>query len=752
MAESCTKIEDLKYLYASIVNVSNFVSVKLSGKANYRVWRAQMLCLMESQQMYYDIVVDKEDEEFQSCNDTDEEIQREYLYDILLKGWIFGSLGEHVLSTVVDLDSASAVWRKLELIFDQENSIPQDPQEQYFTPTETAATVIENTNNVHLRQATEEGRWEEAKNILKTTNHAATDAISDGNTMLHLAVAKGQNDFVEKLLDYIDDGKDVEKRNLDGRTALHVAAMVGNKYAAELLVEKREELLGIQDNNGYVPLLCAYYNMQLNTFVYLLEATQAKKQPLPSALSSGSSVIGINHLITAIFTKQYDLASTLVTKYPDLATKDDQVLMAMARTFPREPTFGERLIQPFPTATFYLIYQLIRLLVLVLFYPSFVMYFLLWKALATVVPPIKHIEKKKKDYKEAKRILKLICDEIELKYSGTHNPCYRRPIIEATCHGVYEVVDEILVRSPEAIRFMNRNGHNIIQLAIINRSENIYGLIYHTVKRKDFYRTIMDSSKNNILHLAGRLAPSFRLSRTTGAALQLQRELQWFKEVEKLMLPTDLVKENIDMETPEMVFTREHEDLVKEGEKWMKATAESSSITVALIITIVFAAAITVPGGSNQETGIPLFSKEIAFTIFAVSDAFSLFASLAALLVFLSILSTRFAEQDFLVRLPRRLMIGLFLLFISTTAMLVAFCAILFLVFCDQRAWMVAPISGLVCMPIIVIATLQLPLVVELFGSTYISIFAKGSYIDNCKSNLNNMQSFFDRLRIEHES
>ncbi|PWA71358.1 Ankyrin repeat-containing protein [Artemisia annua] len=119
------------------------------------------------------------------------------------------------------------------------------------------------------------------------------------------------------------------------------------------------------------------------------------------------------------------------------------------------------------------------------------------------------------------------------------------------------------------------------------------------------------------------------------------------------------IKENIYMETPNMVFTKHHKDLVKEGEQWMKTTAESCSITAALIVTIVFAAAITVLGGSNQETGIPVFEKEVAFVIFAVSDAISLFTAATALLVFLSILTTRFAEKDFLVSLPRRLIIGL---------------------------------------------------------------------------------------------
>ncbi|PWA96999.1 ankyrin repeat-containing domain, PGG domain protein [Artemisia annua] len=134
-----------------------------------------------------------------------------------------------------------------------------------------------------------------------------------------------------------------------------------------------------------------------------------------------------------------------------------------------------------------------------------------------------------------------------------------------------------------------------------------------------------------------------------------------------------------------MVFTREHRELVTEGEKWIKATAESYTITAALIITIVFAAAITVPGGNNQDTGIPTFSNNKAFTIFAISDAISLFTSTTSLLMFLSILTARFSEEYFLFNLPTKLIIGLATLFISTTAMIVAFGATLFLVFLSKQ-------------------------------------------------------------------
>ncbi|PWA46934.1 Ankyrin repeat-containing protein [Artemisia annua] len=287
-------------------------------------------------------------------------------------------------------------------------------------------------------------------------------------------------------------------------------------------------------------------------------------------------------------------------------------------------------------------------------------------------------------------MLEFICDEIDASCSNdTNHPYYSRPIFEAVRQDAYKVVQQILSRSYNLIDFKNQQGHNIIQLAVINRSEKVYNLFYPIIKRTESYSTMTDSSMNNLVHLAGRLAPSYVLSRTPLPQVQHCNysvssngvRSRWIlQEVEKLMLPTHLLKENIYMETPEM------------------------------------------------ETGIPLFRKEIAFTIFAVADAISLFSAATSLLVFLSIITTHFSKKDFRESLPRRLIIGLCVLFISATAIMVAFCTALYLVFCDQRPWMLAPIGGLACLPIAVIATLQFPLVVDLFISTSFPIFQKDKF------------------------
>ncbi|GKB09506.1 ankyrin repeat family protein, partial [Tanacetum coccineum] len=64
------------------------------------------------------------------------------------------------------------------------------------------------------------------------------------------------------------------------------------------------------------------------------------------------------------------------------------------------------------------------------------------------------------------------------------------------------------------------------------------------------------------------------------------------------------------------------------GIEWMKKTADSYTITAALIITIVFAAAITVPGGNNSDTGKPIYETKASLIIFAISDAISLLSSI----------------------------------------------------------------------------------------------------------------------------
>ncbi|KAB1226827.1 hypothetical protein CJ030_MR1G005053 [Morella rubra] len=182
-------------------------------------------------------------------------------------------------------------------------------------------------------------------------------------------------------------------------------------------------------------------------------------------------------------------------------------------------------------------------------------------------------------------------------------------------------------------------------------------------------------------------------------AFQMQRELQWFKEIEGITPPWMSEALNFENMRPKEIFTRDHKEIVKEGEKWMKGTATSCTVVGALIVTIMFAVAFAVPGGNNQETGLPIFSKDKLFALFIIFDALSLFSSTTSVLMFLGILTSRYAEEDFLKSLPQKMIIGLSTLFFSIATMMMAFCVALFIMH-PGKSWMVIPITCLASVPV----------------------------------------------------
>ena len=190
------------------------------------------------------------------------------------------------------------------------------------------------------------------------------------------------------------------------------------------------------------------------------------------------------------------------------------------------------------------------------------------------------------------------------------------------------------------------------------------------------------------------------------------------QEVEKLVKPSHREALNNENHTPRMVFSDEHRELLKDAQQWMISTASSATVVAALIVTMAFAAIFTAPGG-NDGHGKPLFLRDAVFILFVISDAVALFSSTTSVLVFLSVLSSRFAEEDFLYALPKRLTLGLISLFVSIAATMVAFSAALSLVIRDEIHWIAAPVILLAVVPVTLFLLLQYPLLVELVRSTY---------------------------------
>jgi hypothetical protein len=184
------------------------------------------------------------------------------------------------------------------------------------------------------------------------------------------------------------------------------------------------------------------------------------------------------------------------------------------------------------------------------------------------------------------------------------------------------------------------------------------------------------------------------------------------QEVEKIVHPKCKEAKNVEDKKPREIFTESHKELVKAGEKWAKDTAGSFTLVATLITTIMFAAAFTVPGGNNQESGIPLFLKDKTFNVFIIADAISLFTSSTSILLFIGILTARYAEKDFLKSLPLKLLFALIMLFFSVVSMMVSFCASLA---------MLLTAMSFASIPVIVLVPSQLRLFIEIFKSTVLS-------------------------------
>ncbi|XP_074355480.1 uncharacterized protein LOC141695122 [Apium graveolens] len=342
---------------------------------------------------------------------------------------------------------------------------------------------------------------------------------------------------------------------------------------------------------------------------------------------------------------------------------------------------------------------------------------MIWSVLQYLAPQMKRIHDSKVKHIQVEELVKEMCSAIIKK--GNHTDVwdgFGKAIVAAVEYGVHELIEECIQQYP-GIVWYEVKGFYLFSLAVKHRQEKVYNLIYQMSGQKS-YAVADKRDGENSLHYAGKLAPPHRLNTVTGAALQMQRELQWFNEVEKLAKHSHKEALNKEKNTPNMVFTLEHKELLKEAREWMKSTSSSATVVAALFVTMTFAAIFTAPGGNN-DAGNPLFLHNAVFILFVTSDAVALFSSSSSVLVFLSILSSRFAEEDFLYALPKRLTIGLISLFISIAATMVAFSAALSLVIRDAVHSITAPVILLATIPVTLFLLLQYPLLVELLRSTY---------------------------------
>ncbi|KAL7228460.1 hypothetical protein ACSBR2_007219 [Camellia fascicularis] len=735
-----------KYPYPSEFKVEDYVPIILFV-ANYFEWKQLMLDFIQSRGMvgFIDGTLEAPPEKVTtSVADAGGEIEIENedykswkRSDDLVRGWIITTLNLDLRLHVIQYKTAREVWTALEKMCDPSQALYQHDEERqkvnHYLPLHVAAI---------------KGDWESANKFIEQEPDAVRVPVTGlRQTSLVVAIRLARrNEFVKKLIEKMSP-EDLALVDSRGRTALHEASITGNVEAAKLLVQRNTILPNILDKKRRVPLYYAANFGFREMVLYLLDVTRSldvntehlEPKPLgvnkenlePKPFEDRSGVTLLYRLATSGL---YDIALSVLSRYPKLAYLEPSPLTMISKK-PSSFRSGTPL-----NSWQNLIYSAVPIKLETIadhhsqrdienptdcFISSVVdvkrrLHAIFWDVAENFVPQIKHIREKKLLHHQALELVKRLCTEVVKSNILRAPQIFVIPLHQAISFGIREIVEEILKSDPNAINLRTMEDQTVFQYAIMCRSESVFNLIYQLEDYSHALLSSRDMSSNNALHLAGFLGPMQQLKvSAAGPALQVQRELQWFKEVEKFARPRDKERKNILEMTPAEMFTDTHKELVKEGERWMKDTATSCTIVAALIATVVFAAAITVPGGNNNENGHPIFFKQKPFIIFGISDALALFSSIASVLMFLSILTSRYAEEDFLYALPNRLIIGLVSLFVSILSTMIAFGATLYLVFGDNAAWILIPIVALACLPATLFVALQFPLLKEMIKSTY---------------------------------
>ncbi|CAL5394537.1 unnamed protein product [Camellia sinensis] len=528
------------------------------------------------------------------------------------------------------------------------------------------------------------------------------------NTVLHFIAIYGNAVAIKKLLrEGLLTIDELKKGNANGDTTLHEAVRYGRMEVVQPLIEKETSLIFERNKSGETPLYLAATHGNSKIFYFLCE-----KFPREFVMSRRGQD-GYTVLHAAVFAEHYGFAVRILEAYPELANTRDQTgvtalcLLASKRASFISGTpysFKNVGICPFVPWQLWLIFQFLlmpgKTLMtradrdvenpsdmgpcisksisarwcwvsnLVAGYRRFVRVFPWLRALDDVKQKHmyalelgKGLLEEQKTWNQPFYWEDLLASEVKVNKEPN-------PLGEAIKHGILELVKIILKKFPEASNSFDKNGRNIIHMAV----EYKHILIYEHLKKHVDHKEKMydvDSDGNTILHVAANSenVPKFLV----GQVLSMAWDLFWFKHVKDDFCPELLPHQNSENLTAKELFEENHKEVIEKAEKEAKDMNNGLMVLSILISTINFAAIFTVPGGFNGETGKPAFFKnrnsekfeELHYFLIYVGG--SLIASLLALGTQLSIQLSRFRSYDFYVVLPLKYFLAMSALFYSST-------------------------------------------------------------------------------------
>ncbi|KAM0036885.1 putative ankyrin repeat-containing domain, PGG domain, ankyrin repeat-containing domain superfamily [Helianthus debilis subsp. tardiflorus] len=517
------------------------------------------------------------------------------------------------------------------------------------------------------------------------------------DTIFHMASFNKRNNLVVALLRSLHEGQ-FEKLtwiNSSGNTILHeTTTNNGTVEAAREMLCRAPSLLMMTNKLGETPLFHAARRGKIKIFKFLSDEVERAVQKGADLemflLRNDKSTI----LHVAILSQNFDLAIFITRRYPRLvAVKDGDGLTGLQLLACNPSAFDNGVGHSFLKRQIY-------------------NYIDCSLEKRSRVPMFEDIRKRKQRCESAKELARILVEKDKSwkatksrldksrakfhKYEGRASALEKRdvasapdtPLLLATKSGCTDIVKEILNVYPQAVEHIDGDGRNILHVAIKYRRLEIIDTVInmaHSIRR---LRGKIDKKGYSLLHMFSVQAKDSKPEDDIrNPALVLRDDLILFERISKVCTTSARLQLNFNEETAEQMLLAKTTQLRVDAKEWMKNTAENCSIVAVLIATVAFAAAYTVPGGPNQETGYPLLKNKPFFIVFALADALSLTFSLTSVIVFLSILTSSFRLNDFRYSLHNKLLLGLTVLILSVSMMMVAFAATLILTISSGQNW-----------------------------------------------------------------
>ncbi|GKV28740.1 hypothetical protein SLEP1_g37753 [Rubroshorea leprosula] len=414
------------------------------------------------------------------------------------------------------------------------------PEEQ---EPEERPSKVEETNRrecVELTKKIYNGDCQAVKEFIVSNMGRRFPAITDfGENALHVAI-KAEEDEIAKEVAKMMSGEDLKKKDHDGHTALSNVAFEGRTNLAKFLVERNIYLLTIEDNKGNIPLTraCGVGHKEITNYLYkmtppnLLDPEKEGKHGfdlmrccIANKMFGESPMLMLSRQPSAFYNSsklslwQRWVYHWLKVELPDTTPTSDVLLDVTVQTPTSEELEGhdERSITKRVFDGFCGL-------------DSKVQEFF----------GIKQIHDLKLRHFYARKVLRCMCKNASTFESNCQRDDYGvgAALFKATRRGIDEFVTELWKANPSFGFITNQDNRLASMVAVQYRQEKVFNLIYGL--NKAWWAEILnkeDIDGNNILHVAGGLAPDFERAGISSPALQIQRELQWFKVRISHLLP-----------------------------------------------------------------------------------------------------------------------------------------------------------------------------------------------------------------------